>query len=171
MGLGGQVLGIVAVGVVALGCAHQPPAPTTPAAYIRMAVLPVEHDALPDVAAALNTSMHVAKLVGVDEIFVSKVPLEVVQLSIECVAQTPACFTAVGKSLGANRLLLAAIDAAGKKRSDKFHVVVTLFDVDRGAPIKVVDRAFRNQKSAVPEIDAVVKEALGQTTGTTGAAP
>jgi hypothetical protein len=164
-----QVTFLTVMATLALGCAHQPPA--KPAVRLKLAVLPVENDAMPDVASALNDSMQQGRLNGIDDYFVSKVPLEVVQLSIECVQQTPACYTAVGKSLNANRLLLAVIDVS-KKRGDKFHVVVTLFDVDQGAPIKVIDRAFRNRKDAVPAIDALVKEALGQGSGgTTGATP
>jgi hypothetical protein len=148
------------VAALQVACAHAP-APTPAVPHVKLAVLPVESEAAPQLAAALNASMRVVRIDGVNEYFVSGVPLEVVQLSIECVAASPACYTATGKSLGANRLLLALVDPGKKKHHDKtFRIVVTFFDVDAGAPLKIVDRTFPNRNAALTEVDALVKEAV-----------
>ena len=86
---------------------------------------------------------------GIDEQFQSKVTLEVVQLSIECVQPSSDCYTAAGKSLTANRLLLGHIAAVGKKKRDKsVRVTITLFDVDAGEAANVVDRVFKTPELA-----------------------
>ncbi|MGZ3440682.1 MAG: hypothetical protein ACXVDD_14265, partial [Polyangia bacterium] len=73
---------------LAVGCAHAPaqraePTPTAPKARVKLAVLPVDSDAFPQIAASLNNALHNVKVKGVDDYFLSKVALEVVQLSIE----------------------------------------------------------------------------------------
>ena len=57
-------------------------------ARVKLAVLPVDSDAYPQIAASLNNALHDVKVKGVDDYFLSKVALEVVQLSIECVQPT-----------------------------------------------------------------------------------
>ena len=100
---------------LALGCAHAPRAervqapPPPPKPRVKLAVLPVDTDAFPQIAASLNRALHDVKVKGVDDYFLSKVTLEVVQLSIECVQPTSECYSAVGKSLSANKLLLGHI--------------------------------------------------------------
>src|SRR4051794_11223199 len=114
-----------------MGCtpasAPAPATPYTPGAKI-WAVLPAESDSFPIAARAATERLRRARLRGFLEPQVSKVSLEVVQLSIECVERTPSCYEAVGKSLAANELLFAEIDEGPKKQSIK--VTVTLFDVD-----------------------------------------
>ena len=73
---------------------------------LKLAVLPVDTDAFPRDRASLNGALHDVKVKGVDDYFLSKVTLEVVQLSIECVQPTSECYSAVGNSLSANKLLL-----------------------------------------------------------------
>src|SRR5262245_11971274 len=128
-------------GIVATlaGCAHGPRRPQPEAAgpppvepqRTKLAVLPVESDLYPDVANSINNSLREVHVKGVDDYFLSKATLEVVQLSIECVEPTSECLVAVGKSLGANKLLVASIAPAGRRKHDKsVRVTVTLFDVD-----------------------------------------
>src|SRR4051812_47281101 len=110
--------------VFAAGCAHQPARVEAPAAppskaRVKLAVLPVDGDQFPQIAASLNNAFRSVKMDGVDEYFLSKVTLEVVQLSIECVQPSAECYTAAGKSLSANRLLLGQIVPMGKKKRDK----------------------------------------------------
>src|SRR5262245_13728261 len=92
--------------VVLVGCAHFPAQrveapPAKP--RIKLAVLPVDPDQYPQIAASLNKALQDVKVKGIDDYFLSKVTLEVVQLSIECVQPTSECYSAVGKSFSANR--------------------------------------------------------------------
>jgi len=152
---------------LAVGCAHAPAQqaeapPPAPKARVKLAVLPVDGDTFPQIAASLNKSLHDVKVKGVDDYFLSKVTLEVVQLSIECVQPTSDCYAAVGKSLSANKLLLGHIAAVGKKRRDKsVRVTITLFDVDAGEAANVVDRVFKTPELASQGAQDLVAEAAG----------
>lgn len=117
-------------------------------------MLPAESDAFPNAAKAITSSLTNAKLAGIDDRHVSKVSLEVVQLSIECVEPTVVCYEAVGKSLAANRLLFAEIEKASKK---SVKVTITLFDVDTRYPHKA-QKTFASEKDASSGIDALVAE-------------
>src|SRR5687767_11339584 len=143
-------------------CTKPKPAKAPAAAVVKptvkLAVLAVESDRFPKVAKAATDSLAKVRVSGVDEVEVSKVSLEVVQLSIECVEPTVACYEAVGKSLAANRLLFAQINA-GKRRDVK--VTITLFDVDTGAP-KTAQKLFPNERAATAGIDTLVSEATTQ---------
>jgi hypothetical protein len=159
----GWLLGIT---MLAFGCAHAPsptvqaPPPPPPKARVKLAVLPVDADAFPQIAASLNRALHDVKVKGVDDYFLSKVTLEVVQLSIECVQPTSDCYSAVGKSLSANKLLLGHIAPVGKKRRDKsVRVTITLFDVDAGEAANVVDRIFKTPELASQGAQDLVAEA------------
>jgi hypothetical protein len=144
--------------LVASGGCGPKPKPGTGApvvAKIKLAVLPAESDKFPKTAAAITDSLAAAQVAGIDEREVSKVSLEVVQLSIECVEPTAGCYAAVGKQLAANRLLFAQIGAEKKK---KLKVTVTLFDVDTLAP-KTAERIFANEKEATAGVADLVAEA------------
>jgi hypothetical protein len=157
-------------GLIAIGCAHAPsnapavqaaPPPAPP--RLKLAVLPVDGADFPGIARSLNNVLHDVKVKGVDDYFLSKATLEVVQLSIECVEPTSACYQAVGKQLGANKLLLGHIAAAGKKKRDKsVRVTITLFDVDAGEPTNVVDHVYRNPEAASAGTIDLVAEATGE---------
>jgi hypothetical protein len=146
--------------VASVSCGpHKGPAaatPPPPAAKIKLAVLPAESDKFPSAARAITDSLAAAQVTGIDERELSKVSLEVVQLSIECVEPTVGCYAAVGKQLAANRLLFAQIGAEKKK---KLKVTITLFDVDAAAP-KSAERIFANEKEATAGIADLVAEAL-----------
>ncbi len=153
--------------LMAIGCAHSPPpkveAPPPPKPRVKVAVLPVDSDTFPQIAASLNNALRAVKLNGVDDYFLSKVTLEVVQLSIECVQPTSECYGAVGKSLSANRLLLAHIAGVGKRRRDKaVRVTITLFDVDAGDASNVVDRVYKTPELASQGAQELVAEAAGE---------
>ena len=135
-------------------CHSQKPAGSLPPAKITLAVLPAESDTFPKAARAVTESLSNAKVNGIDDREMSKVSLEVVQLSIECVEPTVVCYEAVGKSLSANRLLFAAIEPASKKQ---LKVTVTLFDVDTRAPHSA-QRTFANEKEASSGINDLVAE-------------
>jgi hypothetical protein len=141
--------------VASVGCGPPRTRGTAPAvAKVKLAVLPAESYRFPDTARAITESLTAATVAGIDEREVSKVSLEVVQLSIECVEPTPACYVAVGKQLAANRLLFSQIAAEKKK---KLKVTVTLFDVETRAP-KTAERTFANEKAATAGVADLVAE-------------
>lgn len=148
--------------MMACGGAHPPPpvqvAPARPAPRVQLAVIPAESDAFPRAAAAVSESLAAASVRGVDEKRVSKVSLEVVQLSIECVEQTPACYEAIGRSLSANRLLFARIDRGAAKRQVK--LTVTLFDVDARRTTRTQNKAFASDAAAAAGAAALVTEVV-----------
>src|SRR5690349_18910628 len=119
------------------GCASSPPAKKTervpeeaPARRrVKLAVLPVASDSYPRLAKGVNGLLHDIQVHGIDDYFLSKVTLEVAQLAIECVDVTNECWSAVGKSLTSDRLLLANINRVGKKRHERTVVLtITYFD-------------------------------------------
>jgi hypothetical protein len=152
------------------GCAHgttarvEPAAPAAPRPRVKLAVLPVdEEQQLGVVAKGINRAFRDVKVAGVDDYFVSKVALEVVQLSIECVQPTSACFVAVGKSLSANKLLMGQVTPVGKKKRDKaVRVTVTLFDVDSGEALNVVDHVYKTAELAADGAATLVAEATAE---------
>ena len=128
---------------------------------LKLAVLAVESDKFPAVAEAATASLAKARVAGVDEVKVSKVSLEVVQLSIECVDPSADCYAAVGKSLAADRLLFAQVAAAGKRKRDVL-VTITLFDVDARTARATAQKTFPNARAATAGIDTLVAEATHQ---------
>lgn len=136
-----------------------PAAPTPPSSSrpaIRLAVIPADSDAFPRAARAVSTSLSSARIAGVDATAVSKVSLEVVQLSVECVDTTDACYQAIGRSMSANRLLFARIDPATRRQ---LRVTVTLYDVDAGSAKRTAAKLFPTEDQAVAGVAALVSEA------------
>jgi hypothetical protein len=126
----------------------------TAAPKIKLLTLPVESDAFPNIAKAATSALAHAKVAGVDEHATSKVSIEVVQLSIECVDPTAACYDAAARSLAANKLLFAQIDVDGAKPK----VSITLFDGASKQP-KTVEHTFASEAAAVAGLDGLVSEA------------
>src|ERR1051325_8674639 len=91
------VISSAVVSMMACGSARPVPvAPTTttaapPRPQVKLAVIPAESDAFPRAANAVSESLTSAQVGGVDKTSVSKVSLEVVQLSIERVDPTDTC--------------------------------------------------------------------------------
>ena len=142
---------------MACGGAHSPPAaPVAAPGRLQLAVIPAESDAYPSAARAVSASLAAAKLRGVEETRVSKAPLEVVQLSIECVDASDACYQAIGRSLSANRLLFARIDGGASKRQLK--VTVTLYDVDAREVRRTRAQLFDSEREASAGAAALVAE-------------
>ncbi|MGH2897376.1 MAG: hypothetical protein ACRDMZ_01780, partial [Solirubrobacteraceae bacterium] len=82
------------------------PSQRAPAArVVKLVALPAESAAFPNVARAATDSLSRAQVTGLGTAQVSKVSLEVVQISIECVDPSAVCYQAVGRSLTANGLL------------------------------------------------------------------
>lgn len=147
--------GVMLVG--AIGCGHHAPIAPAPSPAIRptFAVMVVESDAFPGAARVTTEKLQHAPLHG--EPRLSKVSLEVVQLSIECVEPTPICYTAVGKELAVDQLLFAEI-APGPK-AQQVQVKVTWFDVDARRSKRSVVKVFSNEAALRSSIDNVVAEA------------
>jgi len=145
--------------IAAIGCVPAPASePTTPASKsnLTFAVLPAESDRFPIAARYTTERLKRARVRGLEEPQVSKVSLEVVQLSIECVEPTPACYGAVGKELAANRLLFAEI-VPGPRR-DQIQVQVTLFDVDAKERRRSAVKVFASEEDVAFGVGAVVDE-------------
>jgi hypothetical protein len=120
-------------------------------------VVPAESDAFPLAAAATTERLRRARLRGFNEPDVSKVSLEVVQLSIECVEPTVTCYERVGKELAASQLLFAEIDPGPKRDSVK--VTVTLFDVEAKVRTRAVAKVFATEDDVSFGVADVVAEA------------
>jgi hypothetical protein len=153
-------------GVISMmACGAARPAPTAPtpapapapAPKIQLAVIPAESDVFPRAARAVSASLTAARIRGVDATAVSKVSLEVVQLSIECVDPSDACYLAIGRSMAANRLLFARIDPARNRK--QLRVSVTLYDVDARTATRTAEKLFASEDQAVDGAAALVAEA------------
>nr|HEX4315711.1 hypothetical protein [Kofleriaceae bacterium] len=134
-------------------CAHGKSGGASPTTTT-LVMLPTESDSHPSVASAATDALAHAKIAGVGETVTSKVSIEVVQLSIECVDATAACYGAAAKSLSAGKLLFAQVDddERGQPR-----VTVTLFDAAAGEP-RASKRAFDSEAAAVAGVQALVSE-------------
>lgn len=133
-----------------------PPLPPRPPKVVKLVALPAESEAFPKVARAATDSLSHAQVTGLGVAQVSKVSLEVVQLSIECVDPSAACYQAVGRSLTATGLLFAQI-ATLKRRQLK--VTVTLFDVDARALRMKAEKVFESEDEATAGVADLVAEA------------
>jgi len=122
-------------------------------------VLVAESDAFPDLAHATTESLLQARVRGLGAASVSKVSLEVVQLSIECVDPTTACYQAVGRSLAADGLLFAQITTL-KRRQLK--VTISLFDVGEKTLKTRAERVFGSEEAAAAGLADLVVEATGR---------
>jgi hypothetical protein len=137
LGMAGAVL-LVCAGA----CASKkpPPAqvvkPPPPRPDQKLAWMPLDPLDAPAVAPAVNERMSRVKLPGMTTGTKAAVSMEVAQLAIECIQPTPACYRAVGHSLGADRLLWAEIDPSAPE--DKIRITVVLFDVESGTASRKV---------------------------------
>jgi len=155
---GDRALVVLAFGALAAcGGGRATPATTTvpPPRGVILAVLPAESDAFPAAAKAATDSLSHAHVSGVDHTQVSKVSLEVVQLSIECVEPSPACYQAVARSLSADRLLFAQIVPGPKKKQLK--VTISLFALNDPLPHSA-ERVFTSEQEATQKIGELVAE-------------
>lgn len=128
-------LGSVSLLLLCLGaCASKPPPvkavkkPEQPPA--RLAWMPLDPFDMPAVAKALNENLSRARPAGTIGSTKAAVSMEVAQLAIECIQPTPACYTAVGRSLNADRLMWAELDPSAS--DEKIKITVVMFDVRAG---------------------------------------
>jgi hypothetical protein len=124
----------------------------------RVALLPVESEDYPDVARAVNAGLTKIRDRGGPDYVLSRVPLEVVQLSIECVEATPACYEAVGHNLGVDRLLLVSVAPGASKGAVK--VGYTLYDLGKHAAAGDAEREYGSANDAAGDVEALAQQAL-----------
>jgi hypothetical protein len=160
----GLNLGRLVFLTLALGCAAtvkqapraaQPPV-ASPAPRARMAWMPCDARAQPELVAAVNGRLEQAKVAGVRESFQAPVSMEMAQLAIECIEKTPRCYTAVGRSIGADRLLWAHLDRAPQ---GELTLRISLFDVERGAIVRVATGRYPSAKVAAGDVTELVARA------------
>jgi hypothetical protein len=135
----GRQFGPLLLACFGVACASEPkPAPVIaakpPAPPAKLAWMPLDAFDAPVVARALNDQMSQVKLPDTRPGVRAAVSMEVAQLAIECIEPTPACYRAVGHSLGADRLIWAELDSA----DEKIRVTVVLFDVGAGTTSRKV---------------------------------
>jgi hypothetical protein len=130
-----------------------------PAQPKRLTWLPVDALDAPDVAKTINEHLGRLKIAGTGESVKAAVSLEVAQLAIECTDPTPACYRAVGRSLGADQILWAELRRnATPKRS--IRIALALFDVRAGTPPKLVEKTFEGAEAARAGVGDLVNGAF-----------
>jgi hypothetical protein len=143
----------------ALGCASQPPPPVRVAQKApppaRLAWLPAESIAGRDLAKAVNERLGQVSLPGSAGSVRAAVSMEVAQLAIECTDATPTCYTAVGRSLGADQILWAEV-AAGDRSSHEIRMALLLYDVRAGEAPRRVEQTFASVAAAEAGVSALV---------------
>jgi hypothetical protein len=145
--------------LLALGCAARSPPPartvTKAAPPARLTWLPAESTAGRDLAKAVNENLGQVSLPGAGASVKSAVSMEVAQLAIECTEPTPTCYTAVGRSLGADKMLWAELGAGGSPSHD-VRVALLLYDVRAGDAPRRVEQKFENVAAARVGVSALV---------------
>jgi hypothetical protein len=152
-------LGVLsAVLLLALGCAGRSPSVRNAPKAVppaRLAWLPAESIAGRELAQAVNERLGRVSLPGAAAGVKAAVSMEVAQLAIECTEPTPSCYTAVGRSLGADEILWAELGVPGDS-SHEVRVALLLYDVRGGAAPKRVERTFDGVEAARAGVSALV---------------
>ena len=159
--------GLNRVAILALtlgtGCAtttHQaaksPPPPVSPPPRLRLAWLPFDAAASSGLTTAVNAQLAHAKIAGVTESFQAPVSMEMAQLALECIEKTAHCYTAVGRSVGADRLLWADLD---RRAHGNLALRVALFDVARGAVVREAAQSYPSASAAQADVETLIARA------------
>ena len=154
----------------ASGCSgHEPPPRTAqptapPPPPKRLAWLPVDTLEIPDVTRALNAELGHVQLAGTTAAHKAAVSMEVAQLAIECTQPTPTCYQAVGKSLGADRLLWAEV-RTGQGRAPEVRIALALYDVGSAVAPRRVERTFAGAAEARAGVADLVGHAFARAPG------
>jgi len=144
------------------GCAHKGAAPapataaTTPQA--RLAWLPLEPLLAADVAKMVNAHLGRLPVAGTTR-YRAPVSMEMAQLALECIDPTPACYTAVGRSVGADRLLWAEVGPA-PAAGQGLRVAVVLFDVRGSAVLRRTEQTYDGLQAVRAGVAALIDHAL-----------
>ena len=154
---------LLAIGLGA--CASTPPpAPATarkpdPPPQ-RLAWMPLDGLDAPAVAQAVNERMSTLKPAGTSSSVKAAVSMEVAQLAIECIQPTTACYGAVGRSLGADRLMWAELEPSGD--DEEIRLTVVVFDVQAGTAPRRVAETFPGMQAARTGAAGLVERAAGK---------
>jgi hypothetical protein len=135
--------------------AAEPAAPPA-APKASLAVLPVTKGKYPKLAAALDDALRGANVADATPKMLG-VTIDVIQLQIECVEPTPACYAAVAKSLGVDQLLFARVDPVAR---GEVRVEIRRTDAS-GATVGMSGGTFPNEEKAIGEAQGLVTFALG----------
>ena len=145
--------------LLAVGCASRSPPAARAAGHVappaRLTWLPAESTAGREVSRAVNENLGQVALPGAGAGVKSAVSMEVAQLAIECTEPTPTCYTAVGRSLGADEMLWAELGAAGGSARD-IRVALLLYDVRAGAAPRRVEQSFESVEAVRAGVAALV---------------
>jgi hypothetical protein len=130
--LEGPIFLLSVLSTVGACATHKPPPAQAvkPPPPQKLAWMPLDPLDAPSVAGAVNDTLSRTEIKGTAPTVKAAVSMEVAQLAIECIQPTPACYRAVGHSLGADRLLWAEIDPTAPE--DKIRITVVMFDVRAG---------------------------------------
>jgi hypothetical protein len=153
---------VLVLGAAACGSAPPPPPATArkPApAPQRLAWLPLDGLDAPAVAQAVNERMSTVKPTGTSTSVKAAVSMEVAQLAIECIKPTTECYGAVGRSLGADRLMWAELEPSSD--DDKVRLSVLMFDVQAGTAPRRVEETFAGMQAARSGAAGLVERAAG----------
>ena len=145
--------------LLAIGCGA-PPQPTAsprPAASRKLVALPVESDTFPRSAQLATDLLRRARVRGFEPPTMSKVPLEVIQLSIECVDPTLDCYVAAARTLDANVILIGEITPG--PREGELQLTVSLLDADAKQWIRRSTKVFPSEDDAAYDMQLVVNAA------------
>jgi hypothetical protein len=154
------------VGLV-LGCASSKPPPPVVAPPprveatppVRLVWFPVDARASSkELVTATNDQLAHLSIKEVTQVAPAPVSLEMAQLTIECIDKTPGCFSKVGRSMNADRMVWADLERGGQ---GAVIVRVSLFDVTKGEIMKNANRTFPSPKEASDGVAGVVRDALG----------
>ena len=147
---------LLILALAACGAPSPPPA-FNPADSRSLVALPVESAAFPRSARLATDLLRRARLRGFDPPPKSKVSLEVVQLSIECVDPTLDCYVAAARSLSANTILFGQIEPG--PREGELQLTVSLLDAAGKRWIRRATKLFPSEDDAAYDMHLVVDEA------------
>jgi hypothetical protein len=163
----GAGIPVVALACLLGGCAaRSAPPPKTAAGPApssrpaRLAWLPVEPLASPEIAGVVNDALTRLEVAGATESVRAPVSMEVAQLTIECIEPTVACYSAVGRSFRADRLLWLEM-AAGEASAPGLRITLALFDVNRATFVRREAWRFASVAEARRELPASIERAVG----------
>jgi hypothetical protein len=123
---------------------------------VRLAWLPAEPFLSRDLAATINDRLAHVTVAGTTEIIRAPLSMEVAQLAIECIEASPRCYSPVGRSLGADRLVWAELRGS----SSAVRVTLVLFDVGAGAVVDKHVRTFPSVDEARASVTAMIDGAF-----------
>ena len=157
----------LALAAVGAGCAtttpktiaSRPAPPVAAPTPKRLTWLPFEPGAGQQLARVGNERLARVVVEGATRPVQAPVSMEMAQLALECIERTPKCWSAVGRSLGAELLLWAELERT--PRGSGVTLRVALFEVDARTLRKNATRAFPNATDAGAGFVSLVDDTFG----------